>query len=260
MSTEKMVGFTLVLGALRHHEQAYNLKGSAAYLTVLIPLAALGIVLPSHTTSEPGGQASQVMEIFLIVSCVTLWGVFLGIQTVRHRAFFLAPSSAQANPEDDAGHDHGDIVVRSVGFHAVLLPLCMLPIVLLSKKMALLVDLGISGLNAPQALGGFLVAVLVLSPEGLAAARAALDNHLQRTVNIALGSALATIGLTIPVVLMIDGIMGLDIELGLEDAEAYLLMITLLVSVVNLNSERTNVLQGFVHLVLFGAYIVLIFD
>ncbi len=136
----------------------------------------------------------------------------------------------------------------------------MLPIVLLSKKMAALVDHGIETLGAPQALGGFLVAILVLSPEGLAAVKAALANQLQRTMNIALGSALATIGLTIPAVLSIGLISGKRVELGLENAEAYLLLITLLVSVVNFSSERTNVLQGVVHLILFLAYIVLIFD
>ncbi len=136
----------------------------------------------------------------------------------------------------------------------------MLPIVLLSKKMAALVDHGIETLGAPQALGGFLVAILVLSPEGLAAVKAALANQLQRTMNIALGSALATIGLTIPAVLSIGLVTGKRVELGLENAEAYLLLITLLVSVVNFSSERTNVLQGVVHLILFLAYIVLIFD
>ena len=136
----------------------------------------------------------------------------------------------------------------------------MLPIVLLSKKMAALVDHGIATLGAPQALGGFLVAILVLSPEGLAAVKAAVSNKLQRTMNIALGSGLATIGLTIPAVLAIGLVTGKRVELGLENAEAHLLLVTLLVSVVNFNTERTNVLQGFVHLILFLAYIVLIFE
>ena len=136
----------------------------------------------------------------------------------------------------------------------------MLPIILLSKKMAVLVDHGIVTLGAPQALGGFLVAILVLSPEGVAAIQSALSNRLQRSMNIALGSALATIGLTIPAVLGISLVTGNPIELGLESPEVYLLLFTLLVSIVNFNSERTNILQGFVHLILFMTYIVLIFD
>lgn len=254
-----MVGFTLIMGALRHGQQVYNLKGASAYLAVIIPLAGLGIVLPRYTTSAPGGEASPLMAVFLILMSVGLWGVFLAIQTMRHRSFFLQPEISEKEGED-ADHGHGDLVVRSLAYHAVLLPLTMLPIVLLSKKMAALVDHGIATLGAPQALGGFLIAILVLSPEGLAAIKAALANQLQRTMNIALGSSLATIGLTIPAVLSIGLVTGKPVELGLENAEAYLLLITLLVSVVNFSSERTNVLQGFVHLILFLTYIVLIFD
>ncbi len=254
-----MVGFTLIVGALRHGEQSYNLKGASAYLTVIIPLAGLGIILPRYTTSAPGGEPSTLMAVFLILMSIGLWGVFLVIQTMRHRSFFLQPN-APGKGDDEADHDHGDLVVRSIGYHALFLPLSMLPIVLLSKKMALLVDHGIATLGAPQALGGFLVAILVLSPEGLAAVNAALANKLQRTMNIALGSALATIGLTIPAVLVIGIVTGKTVELGLELPEVQLLLITLLVSVVNFSAERTNVLQGFVHLILFLTYIVLIFD
>jgi len=254
-----MVGVTLVIGALRHGEQTYNLKGSVAYLGVIIPLAGLGIILPRYTTSAPGGEASPLMSVYLIAMSIGLYGVFLAIQTMRHRAFFQQPVSAD-EPEEADKHDHGDLVVRSLGYHALLLPLTMLPIVLLSKKMAALVDHGTATLGAPQAIGGFLVAILVLSPEGVAAVRAALANKLQRTMNITLGSTLSTIGLTIPAVLAIGMFTGKRVELGLEEPEIYLLVLTLLVSIVNLNSERTNVLQGIVHLILFFTYIVLIFD
>jgi len=254
-----MVGVTLVIGALRYGEQKYNLKGSVAYLGVIIPLAGLGIILPRYTISAPGGEASPLMSVYLIAMSIGLYGVFLAIQTMRHRAFFQQPVSAdQAEETDD--HDHGNLVVRSLGYHALFLPLTMLPIVLLSKKMAALVDHGTATLGAPQAIGGFLVAVLVLSPEGVAAVRAALANKLQRTMNITLGSTLSTIGLTIPAVLAIGMITGKRVELGLEEPEIYLLVLTLLVSIVNLNSKRTNVLQGIVHLILFFTYIVLIFD
>jgi Ca2+:H+ antiporter len=252
-----MVGLTLLIGALRHGEQEYNLKGSVAYLGVIVPLAGLGIVLPRFTTSAPGGEASPLMSIYLLVMSAGLYGVFLAIQTMRHRSFFQQPDR---DDESDAVDDHGDLVVRSIGYHAWLLPLTMLPIVLLSKKMAVLVDFGSASLGAPQALGGFLVAILVLSPEGVAAVRAALDNKLQRTMNITLGSSLSTIGMTIPAVLAIGLVTGKRVELGLEEAEIYLLLITLLVSILNLNSGRSNILQGMVHLVLFFTYIILIFE
>lgn len=252
-----MVGLTLLIGALRHGEQEYNLKGSVAYLGVIIPLAGLGIILPRFTTSAPGGEASPLMSLYLLVMSISLYGVFLSIQTMRHRSFFEQPQRDAAGDGDD---DHGALAIRSLGYHALLLPLTMLPIILLSKKMAVLVDHGTVSLGAPQALGGFLVAILVLSPEGVAAIRAALGNRLQRTMNITLGSALSTIGMTIPAVLGIGLVTGKRVELGLEEPEIYLLLLTLLVSMVNLNSGRSNVLQGVVHLVLFFTYIVLIFE
>jgi Ca2+:H+ antiporter len=254
-----VVGLALLIGALRHGEQLYNLKGASAYLAVIIPLGGLGIILPRYTTSAPGGEASPLMAGYLIIMSISLYGVFLAIQTFRHKSFFQQPPQAGSNSAT-AGKDHSDAPVRSLAFHALLLPVTMLPIVLLSKKMAVLVDHGIETLGAPQALGGLLVAILVLSPEAMAAFRAALANRLQRTMNIALGSSLSTIGLTIPAVLAIGLITGNRVELGLEEPEGFLLLFTYLVAIVNFTSERTNVLHGFVHCVLFITYIVLIFD
>lgn len=190
---------------------------------------------------------------------VGLYGVFLVIQTVRHSAYFRRPADPDADEAEDEP-DHEGLTVRSARFHATLLVLTMLPVVLLAKKLAVLVDYGTATGGAPPALGGFLIAVLVLAPEGLSAARAALANRLQRTVNIALGSALSTIGLTIPAVLTISLLTTARVELGLEPPEIVLLGLTLLVSMVNLAGGRTNILQGAVHLLMFVAYIVLIFD
>ncbi|MCP4289297.1 MAG: calcium:proton antiporter [Gammaproteobacteria bacterium] len=254
-----MVGLTLLVGALRYKEQVYNLKGAAAYLGVIIPLAGLGIILPRYTTSAPGGEVSVLMAGYLITMSIGLYSVFLAIQTMRHRSFFQQPAIYR-NEDGTLKDDHGSLMARSLSYHILLLPLTMLPIILLSKKMAVLVEHGIATLDAPQALGGFLVAILVLSPEGVAAVKAALANKLQRTMNIALGSALSTIGLTIPAILAISLITGKHVELGLEEPEIFLLLFTLLVSIVNFNSERTNVLHGFVHMILFITYIVLIFD
>lgn len=254
-----MLGITLLLGGLRHREQSYNLRGASTYLGVIIPLAGLGLILPRYMPAAPGGQVTTMVAVWLILVSIVLYGAFLWIQTLRHSGFFQQPSPRDGTSELLAD-EHGDLQVRSLGYHALLLPLTMLPIVLLSKKMAVLVDHGIATIGAPQALGGFLVAVLVLSPEGMAAIKSALDNKLQRTMNIALGSGLSTIGLTIPAVLGISLVTGATVELGLGEAEAYLLLFTLLVAVVNLNMERTNVLHGLVHLVLFFTYIVLIFD
>lgn len=253
-----MLGLTLLLGGLKHHEQEYNLRGASAYLGVIIPLAAMGIVMPRFTASTPDSSASPLFAVFLITMSVGLYGIFLALQSVRHSQYFRQPVREDGEHDDDDGH--GELEVFGGGYHGVMLVLTMLPIVLLSKNMAKVVDHGSEVLGTPAALSGFLVAILVLSPEAMAAVKAALANQLQRTVNIALGSALATISLTVPAVLMIGLATGKTVELGLEDVELILLVVTLAVSMVNFGSGRTNTMQGAVHLLLFFAYVVLIFD
>lgn len=258
-----LVGLSLVLGGLRHRMQAYNLQGANAFLSVLIPLAVVGLMLPRFTSSAPGGELSDLHAVFLIVMSVALYGVFLAIQTVSHSDIFRQPQTdAPLLAGADAEHDehHHALEVRSVPFHAAALLGALLPIVLLSKKLAAYVDFGIDTLGAPLALGGFLVAALILTPEGLTAIHAARVNQLQRAVNICLGSALATIGLTIPVVLAIGWIIDERIELGLGPVDMIMLALTLIVSLVTFISARTNALQGAVHLAIFAGYVVLIFD
>lgn len=250
-----MVGQTLLVGGLKHSEQEYNLQGANAFLSVIIPFAVLGLVLPRFTESTPDASPSTTLAVFLIVVSLSLYGIFLTIQTTRHRGFFIQPGA-----QSTSDHDHGDLVIRSVPFHAVLLLLCMAPIVLMAKSMAKLIEHAIATIGAPTALGGFFVAILVLAPEGLGAVRAALANQLQRSMNICLGSALATIGLTIPAVLTIGIVTGRVVELGLGNVDIILLGLTLSVSVVTFGGTRTNILQGAVHLVLFAAYVVTIFD
>jgi len=251
-----MLGVTLLIGGLRHFEQRINRQGVKAYLSVLFPLAVLGLVVPRFTTSAPGGQVSPLMAVYLVIMSTGLYALFLVVQTMRHSPYFKEP------PSED-GVDlplHGDIVVRSVAYHAIFLVLTMLPVILLSKSMAMIVEYSLDALSAPRKLGGFLVAILVLAPEGLGAIKAALANRLQRTVNIALGSALSTIGMTIPAVLIISLVTGYTVELGLQAVDAILLMLTILITTIHFGATRTNVLQGVVHLILFFSYVVLIFD
>ncbi|MCP4834608.1 MAG: calcium:proton antiporter, partial [Phycisphaera sp.] len=255
-----MFGLTLVLGGLRHREQVFNLKSAAAYLGVLIPLAAMGLVIPRFTESTGDASASPLFATFLILMSVVLYGVFLGLQSAQQRHDFQQPPAVEGARDEAGDDDHGGVEVIGVGYHSILLVLTMLPIVLLSKKMALVVDHGTAALGAPAALGGFLVAILVLSPEAMAAVRAAMANRLQRTVNIALGSAVATIGLTIPAVLVIGFLTGKKVELGLENVELVLLVTTILAAMVNFGSGRSTVLQGAIHTLLFLAYVVLVFD
>jgi Ca2+:H+ antiporter len=255
-----LVGLTLLLGGLKHHEQTFNLQGANAYLAVILPLAALGLILPSFTTSTEDASASTLLGWFLGLACVVLYGIFLGIQTMRHRGWFLPPKAEDPAGTHDFTQEHPHMAVRSVKTHAILLVATMVPIVLLAKFLAQLLDVGIESAGLPAAAAGLVVALLVLTPEGLGAIRSAWNNQLTRSVNLCLGSALATIGLTIPAVLAVAAITGRTVELGLQRVDMLLLVVTLAVSMITFGSGRTNVLQGAVHLVLFFAYVVLIFD
>jgi len=255
-----MVGVTLLLGGLRHREQQYNLQGANAFLAVIVPLAILGLVLPNYTRSTDDPSFTTPQAIFMIVLSVGIYSVFLGIQTVRHRSHFLQPQLDLEGGAEASGGEHSALNLRSSPYHAVMLLLYLLPLIVLAKKLAYPIDHGIEVLGLPHALGGFIVAVLILSPEALGAGRAALGNQLQRSINILLGSVLATISLTIPAVLMIGMITGKHVVLGLDGEEAVMLMATLLVSILTFASGRTNVLQGAVHILLFLAYVMLIFD
>ncbi len=246
-----MLGGTLLAGGLRHHRQEYNLSGANAYLSVLVPLAVLSLVVPRFTHSAPGGSPSFLQAAFLLITSAALYVTFLFVQIGRHSTLFLS-SSNQGEHESESSY--------STSIHAVLLLSAMLPIVLLTKKLGVLVDHVVHTLKAPPELGGFLVAILVLSPEGLSAFRAAQDNRLQRTMNILLGSATSTIGMTVPVVLGISLFSGHVLELGLETRDIVMLVLTLFTSVITLATGRTTLLQGAVHLILFAAYVMLIFD
>ncbi len=186
-----MVGLSLLLGGLRYHEQTYNLHGANAFLAVIVPLVVLGLVLPNFTVSSPGPTFSPLQSAVFVVMSIALYGVFLGIQTLSHRDYFIGPDSAMRSSEAHSGPE-----LRSTACQTLLLIAYLLPVVILAKQMAVPIDYGVSVLRAPSALAGFLVAVLVLSPECLAAVRAALANQLQRSVNILLGSVLAAISLT----------------------------------------------------------------
>ncbi|MDX5593173.1 calcium:proton antiporter [Pseudovibrio sp. SPO723] len=272
-----MVGLSLLLGGLRHGEQPFNTQGARSYLAVLIPLATFSMILPRYTTSTSDPSLSPVQQITFALIIVMLYAVFLAIQSKRHKSFFQQPSSHPGialsfllegkkeglEPDTMSDHhddEHGNLEIHSTPYHAALLLLTMLPIVLLSKKLAVLVDFGIDEMALPVALGGVLVALLVLTPEGLSSFKAALNNKVQRSINICLGSALATIGLTVPAVLLVAGFLDIHVVLGLKSTDMVLLILTLALSLNTFSGTRTNMLQGAVHLVLFVVYFVLIFQ
>ncbi|MDQ0314030.1 calcium:proton antiporter [Amorphus orientalis] len=255
-----MIGLALLIGGGRHGEQEFNLQGARAYLGVLLPLATMSMILPRFTQSTADATLTPFQEVMFATFTILLYATFLAIQTVRHRSFFMEPADLrQTETGEEENHGHGHPTV-STPYHAIMLILTLVPIVILSKKLAVLVEFGIESLGAPAALGGILVAILVLAPEGLAALEAAGKNRLQRSVNICLGSALATISLTVPAVMVISLVTAEDIILGVGPAEMALLILTLGMSMLTFGGVKTNMLQGAAHLVVFLAYLVLVFN
>lgn len=251
-----ITGAAMLVGGLRHHEQTFNLQGANAYLSLIIPLAVLGLVLPNFTKTSIGPTLAPFQSIFLSIMSIGIYGIFLAVQTSRHSKFFISPDSS-SEPESDL---HGEHEVRSTAYHGIFLVMYILPLVVLAKKFAVPLEYGTRVLGAPQELGGFLVGILILSPEAMSAIRAAVRNELQRAFNILLGSVLATIGLTIPAVLIIGLVTGKTIYLGLEAVNMILLLLLLGVSIVTLSNVRTNALLGAIHLLIFLAFLMLMFQ
>jgi Ca2+:H+ antiporter len=245
-----MVGLSLLFGGLRHREQHYNLQGANAYLGVIIPLVVLSLILPNYTQTTPGPIFSFAQQMFLVLVASGLYLAFLTMQTGRHRDYFTVVEETVIEKKAASA--------QPLGPSALLLLCYMLPVVLLAEHLARPVDYMIETLKAPVALGGVIMAVLVATPEAIGAVRAAMANHLQRSINIFLGSVLSTIGLTIPAMILLSRFNGHDMVLGLEHTDTVMLLLTLAVSVVTFASGRTNILQGGVHLILFASYVLLI--
>ncbi|MGL4445212.1 MAG: calcium:proton antiporter [Alsobacter sp.] len=249
-----MVGLSLLVGGWRHREQHYNLQGANAYLGAIIPLAVLALVLPDYTVTTVGPSLSIHQAAALGVMSIGLYAVFLATQTGRHRGYFTFGNGEpeHAEPQKAGG--------QSVRFHAAFLAAYMVPVVFLAEQLAHPVDYIIDNAHAPAMLGGVVIAILVATPEGVGAVRAAFANHLQRSTNIFLGSVLSTIGLTVPAMIAMSYATGRPILLGLEHTNVVMLLLTLGVSVVTFASGRTNMLQGVVHLLLFAVFVLLIFE
>jgi Ca2+:H+ antiporter len=251
------IGLCLLLGGLRHREQSYNLPGARAFLSVVIPLAIFALILPNFTVVAPGPVLSTPQAITIAGLTLALYGVFLAMQTVRHRSFFQDPVEADGSAIPDAPHDHH--TAHSVAYHAAGLLLTLAPAVYLTEQLGHIVEHAVKLASAPQALVGVIVAVLVLAPEAMGALQATLRNRLQRAVNISLGSVLATIGLTIPAVLVLGVMKDTPTILGLDQEQMVLLAVTLIVSILTFGGDRTNMLQGAVHLVVFFVFGLLLF-
>jgi Ca2+:H+ antiporter len=254
-----VVGLCLLLGGFRHHEQNYNLPGARAFLSVAIPLATFALAVPTFTVTTPGPVLSGTQAIMIALLTLALYGVFLAMQTRRYSSFFRDPAAAEASALPDAPPAHVPAGINPVPFHTAALALTLVPAVYLTEELGQIVERAVTAVGAPLGVVGLIVAVLVLAPEIMGAVQAALRNQLQRAVNIALGSVLATIGLTIPAVLMLSVWKGTPLILGLGYQELLLLFVTLLLSTLTFGGERTNMLQGAVHLVMFLVFLTLLF-
>jgi Ca2+:H+ antiporter len=244
-----IVGFCLLWGGARHHEQGFQVHGASAALAVLAVLTVLTLIVPNAATTVPGPMLSESQLVFVAIVSLVLYGAFIFIQTVRHRDYFLL-----ADPDDEEAHappPSDRITMMSVG----LLLAALIAIVGLAKSLSPMVETGIDWFGVPKAVAGIVIAALVLLPEGLAALRAARANRLQTSLNLALGSALASIGLTIPSVAVVSIVLHQPLELGLGVKDQILLALTLLLSVITLGTGRTTVLQGVSHLAIFATFL-----
>jgi Ca2+:H+ antiporter len=247
-----LVGICILAGGLRYREQDVQVAGSNLYLSVLAVLATITLIMPNYTLTTPGPVYSAGQLGFVSTVTILLYGVFLYTQTVRHRNYFVSEAAGAA---DDGTHLSNRMMLISAG----LLLVSLLAVVLLAKKFSQVVDAGAALIGAPPAFAGILVALLILLPESVAAVAAARKNDLQKSINLALGSSLATIGLTIPAVAVAAYALDKQLVLGLPAQDMVLLGLTFIVAMLTLGTGRTNILFGLVHLVVFAVFLFLVF-
>ncbi len=242
-----IVGLCLLIGGVRFHEQGFQPRGATAALGVLATVAVLALVLPNYTLATPGPVYAPPQLIFVAVTSLALYGLFLFVQMIRHRDDFRDPGA-----ED---HDGPPPDPRAFRAALGLLPLALVAVVALAETLSPVVEGAVLRAGLPAALVGVAIAIVVLMPEGTAAIRAARANRLQTSLNLALGSALASICLTIPTVALLSLALGQPLALGLEAEHIVLLILSLFMATLTLATGRTTVLQGGIHLVIFGAFI-----
>jgi Ca2+:H+ antiporter len=247
-----LAGLCIVVCAIYHREPEFHVAGANAFLSVLIPMAVLVLVMPNFVSSEPGPFYSSLQLEFVSVACLVLYGAFLFIQTGWHRTYFLPIGDDEAAPLEPPGPR---ITLASFG----LLPVALVSVVLLAKSLTPALEGAVAAAQAPVAVVGIVVAAIVLLPESVAAVRAAARNRLQSSINLALGSGVASIGLTVPTVAVVSHIIDQPLELGISPSNSILMALGVLIAVITYGTGRTNVLAGIVHLVLLAAYLFLTF-
>ena len=268
-----IVGISLLVGALKHHLAVFNPEGTGAALATVITLAVVCLVLPSVTVSEPGPVFTGAQLAFAAVASLVLYGMFVFTQTIRHRDFFLPVTHGQHSPVvmssgggDSFEHEpvdvdedgHADPPTDRAAYTSLgLLVVSLVAVVGLAKIESPAIESGVAALGFPQAVVGVVIALLVLAPETIAAVRAAARNRVQVSLNLALGSAMASIGLTIPAIAIASLWLEGPLELGLDQLQSVLLLLTAAVAILTVVPGRAKPLQGGVHLVLLAAFLFL---
>lgn len=246
-----LVGLCIFIGGLRYREQDFQVSGSNLYLSVLFVLATITLVMPNYTLTAPGPVYSSGQLVVVSIVTLLLYAVFLYTQTIRHRDYFVSGASDAA---------HGEAMSdRMLAISIALLLAALLAVVMLAKKFSVVVDVVTAKIGAPPAFAGVLVAVLILLPESVAAISAARRNDLQKSINLALGSSIATIGLTVPAVAVAAYALDKELVLGLGNQEMVILLLTFMLSMLTFGTGRTNILFGMVHMVVFAVFVFMVF-
>jgi Ca2+:H+ antiporter len=245
-----IIGLCLLVGGLKHREQTFSLDGVSAALVALATIVIMTLVFPNYTVTTPGPYYSSSQLILVAVVTLVIYGTFVFTQTVGHRQYFLQDDEAENSAQHEAPPSNAATALSSL-----LLLMCLVAVVLLAKKLAPTLEAAVLRMGAPNALVGVIIAGIVLLPEGLAALRAARANRLQTSLNLALGSALASIGLTIPAVSFVSLYMNSHLRLGIDAKSSLLLMLSLFVAVLALRTGRTIILHGVVLLTVFVVYL-----
>lgn len=250
-----IVGLSLLVAASRHHLAVFNAEGSGAALGTVVALSGLTLVLPRFTTTKAGPEFSPEQLAFAAVASLALYGMFVFTQTIRHRDFFL-PTGTDGAPLDEDVHAEPPTLAATFTSLAALL-VALVAVVGLTKVESPAIEAGVQSVGFPQTVVGVVIALLVLLPESIAAVKAARRNRVQTSMNLAYGSAMASIGLTIPTIAVASIWIPDTLTLGLEPTQMVLLLISAVVAVLTITPGRAKTLQGWVHLSLLAAYLFL---
>jgi Ca2+:H+ antiporter len=250
-----IVGASLLVGGRKHHVQGFKLEGINAALGMLTVIVVFALILPNYSTSAPGPVYTRSQLLFVAAATLVLFSAFTVFQTIRHRDYFLPTDDEHDDPNEHATLPTNSEALTSLG----LLLIALVAVVLSAKGISPSIEAALHTAGAPAATVGILIAAIVLLPESVAAIRAAHANRLQTSLNLAIGSAIASIGLTVPTVAVLSVLMGWPLALGIDAKSTVLLMLSLFVVSISLRTGRTTALPGVVHLVIFAAYLFLSF-